>query len=237
MRVWQEDQLQTLLGISHEQEYFQTLVGLARELGFDFCAYGLRLPFPCSQSRIVMFNNYPAAWQERYRQQNYLAIDPTVQHGIRSVLPVIWSDDLFVPAREFWEDARSFGLRFGWAQSSRDANGVGGMLTLARSNEPLSDAELRDKGLQLAWLSQVAHLGMSQRLMAKLLPESQARLSKRELAVLCWTAEGKTAAEIALILKIAERTVHFHIGNAITKLKVSNKTAAVARAVMLGMLS
>ena len=40
-----------------------------------------------------------------------------------------------------------------------------------------------------------------------------------------------------LILKITERTVHFHIGNAITKLKVSNKTAAVARAVMLGMLS
>ena len=237
MKVWQEDQLQALSGIPHEQQYFETLVSLARELGFEFCAYGLRLPFPCSRPRVVMFNNYPVAWQTRYRERDYLTVDPTVQHGMRSLLPVIWSDDLFTSAREFWDDACSFGLRFGWAQSSRDVNGVGGMLTLARSSEPLSAAELQHKGFQMAWLTQLAHLGMSQRLIPRLTPESQARLSNREVAVLRWTADGKTSAEISIILKISERTVNFHIGNAILKLRVANKTAAAVRAAALGLLS
>lgn len=234
--AWREQQLQALLAIPNEQHYFKMLVALARELGFDYCAYGLRLPFPWAKPRIVMFNNYPTAWQTRYREANYLAVDPTVKHGIRSVTPVVWSDALFASTPEFWEEARSFGLRFGWAESSRDANGIGGMLTLARSDEPLTELEWQAKGYQMAWLARVAHLGLAKRLLPKWVPETQARLSKRETAVLCWTAEGKTAAEIAAILNISERTVNFHIGNATLKLRATNKTAAVARAAMLGML-
>ncbi|MBL8250710.1 MAG: autoinducer binding domain-containing protein [Candidatus Competibacter sp.] len=236
-RAWREQQLQALLGIANEHQFFKTLIGLARDLGFEYCAYGLRLPFPWAKPRIVLFNNYPAAWQTRYREANYLAIDPTVKHGIRSVTPVIWSDGLFAATPEFWEEARSFGLRFGWAESCRDADGIGGMLTLARSREPLSELELHAKGHQMTWLAQAAHLGFAKRLLPKLVPESQARLSKRETAVLCWTAEGKTAAEISAILNISERTVNFHIGNATIKLRAANKTAAVARAALLGILS
>ncbi|MBL8259896.1 MAG: autoinducer binding domain-containing protein [Candidatus Competibacteraceae bacterium] len=225
-----------LLSVANEQQFFKALVALARELGFEHCAYGLRLPFPWAKPRIVMYNNYPMAWQTRYREANYVATDPTVKHGIRSVAPVIWSDGLFASTPELWEEARSFGLRFGWAESSRDPSGIGGMLTLARSAEPLSESELQAKSYQMAWLAQVAHLGLTKRLLPKLVPESQARLSKRETAVLCWTAEGKTAAEIAAILNISERTVNFHIGNVTLKLRAANKTAAVARAAMLGIL-
>ena len=59
----------------------------------------------------------------------------------------------------------------------------------------------------------------------------------REIEVLRWTADGKTASEIADILNISERTANFHIANVITKLNAPNKTAAVIRAGMLGMLS
>ncbi len=34
--------------------------------------------------------------------------------------------------------------------------------------------------------------------------------SKREKEILKWTAEGKTSAEIAMILSISENTVNFH---------------------------
>ena len=236
MKAWQEDQLHALHSIQCEHDLFEAIVSAARDLGFDQCAYGLRVPLPVSRPRTMMFNNYPVAWQTRYQEENYLTIDPTVQHGMRSLIPVIWSDDLFASAHEFWEDARSFGLRYGWAQSSRDANGVSGMLTLARSGDPLSEAELCDKGLKMAWLTQVAHLGMSQLLAAKLIPEAEVCLSNREVAVLRWTAEGKTSAEISDILNISERTVNFHIGNTIAKLNATNKTAAVVRALLLGML-
>ncbi len=53
---------------------------------------------------------------------------------------------------------------------------------------------------------------------------------------MCWTAEVKTSGEIAEILKISERTVNFHINNAIAKLDTPNKTAAAVRAALLGLL-
>lgn len=236
MRTWQEDQLDLLLSIQCEQELFKVLISLAHELGFDYCAYGLRTPFPLSSPKTVMFNNYPVAWQLRYREKDYLTIDPTVHHGLRSPLPVIWSNSLFSAANDLWSEANSFGLRFGRAQSSRDTHGVVGMLTLARSYEALSEIELQDKGLKMAWLTQVAHLGMSQCLTPKLLPATGAQLSNREMEVLRWTAEGKTSCEISYILNISERTVNFHISNAISKLNVANKTAAAILATVLGLI-
>ncbi len=236
MKGWQEDQLQTLLSIVNEQELLGELIAIAHELGFDYCAYGLRMPLPVSRPKVIMLNNYPTTWQARYREKGYLDIDPTVHHGMCSLLPVIWSDDVFASARELWEDARSFGLNIGWAQSSRDANGGCGLLTLARSGELLAESELQDKGLKFAWLTQVAHLGMSRCLTAKLLPETEVRLTGREVTVLRWTADGKTSSEISDILNISERTVNFHINNAVEKLGVANKLAAAVRAAVLGML-
>ncbi len=77
---------------------------------------------------------------------------------------------------------------------------------------------------------------MSQLRAAKLIPEAEVCLSIREVAVLRWTAEGKTSADISDIFNISERTVNFHIGNTIAKLNATNKTAAVVRALLLGML-
>ena len=77
---------------------------------------------------------------------------------------------------------------------------------------------------------------MSKLLTPKLAPETQITLTSREKEVLCWTAEGKTAYEIAHILNVSERTVNFHINNAIAKLETSNKTQAAVKATALGML-
>jgi LuxR family transcriptional regulator len=59
-------------------------------------------------------------------------------------------------------------------------------------------------------------------------------LTLREVEVLKWSAEGKTAAEVAVILDLKTRTVNFHIGSAIRKIGVSNKTSAVVQAALSG---
>lgn len=236
MRLCQEDMLHALHTVECEHKLFEKVIWHARKLGFEYCAYGLRMPLPLTQPKISMFNNYPNAWQRRYQAEQYFTVDPTVQHGMRSQLPVVWSDNLFAPAREFWEDARSFGLQVGWAQASRDVNGAGGLLTLARSCDSLSVSELQDNMYKMAWLTQMAHLGMSRLLASKLNPEIEIPLSCREAEVLRWTGDGKTSADIADIINISERTVNFHISNAMTKLNAANKLAAVVRAAMLGML-
>ena len=236
MSSWRDEQLDALLSVDCERQLLEAITAIARDLGFDYCAYGLRMPVPVSRPKVAMFSNYPAAWQARYRDKGYIAVDPTVRHGGRSLEPIIWSDDVFASAPELWEEARSFGLVVGWAQSSRDASGVAGLLTLARSGEPLSESELRAKGRMMSWLAQSAHVSMSRCLTHKLLPEGEIRLTNRELAVLRWTGDGKTSSEISEIMGISDSTVNFHIRNAVAKLGTANKLSATVKAAMLGLL-
>jgi DNA-binding CsgD family transcriptional regulator len=63
-----------------------------------------------------------------------------------------------------------------------------------------------------------------------------ASLSGREREVLRLSADGRTVGEIADAMQISERTVTFHVNNAVGKLQARNKIHAVALAVRLGLL-
>ncbi|BEU02314.1 LuxR family transcriptional regulator [Agarivorans sp. OAG1] len=234
MEAWLEEQFCLLETQGSSEAFFQELSKITNALGFDFCAYGLRVPYPLSAPRTEMLNNYPTIWQHTYQEKNYLAVDPTVHHGMTSQLPIVWSDQVFSQTPELMEDARAFGLEYGWAQSSRQANGTVGMLTLARSSEMLTPAELVRYRYQLLWLTQVTHHGLASRITEEKLEMPE--LSLRELEMLKWTADGKTADEIATILNITARTVNFHISQAMRKLDVVNKTAATVKAALMGLI-
>lgn len=236
MDSWQETEIQSLLTAESETALFQVLAGAARVLGFEYCAYGMRMPLPVSRPKVFMLNNYSEQWQQRYQQEGYLNIDPTVAHGTRSVMPLVWSEGVFAKNRRFWEDAWVHGLRVGWSQSCYDARGTGGLLTLARSAESMSPAEVRELLPKVSWLAQAAHEGMSRLLLPKYMPEAGAVLSAREIEVLRWTADGKTSSEVGMIMNIAERTVNFHVNSALEKLGAVNKTSATIKAAMLGLL-
>jgi LuxR family transcriptional activator of bioluminescence operon len=62
-------------------------------------------------------------------------------------------------------------------------------------------------------------------------------LSRREIECLRWTALGKTSSEIAQIVGISERTVVFHLRNASAHLDAVNRTHAVARAIVTGVIT
>jgi LuxR family transcriptional regulator len=236
MKAWQENQLQAMESLQDDKQLFQTMLSLARDLEFDNCAYGLRMPLPVSSPKTVMVNNYTEDWQNLYQAKNYLAVDPTVHLAMRSLAPIIWTDNLFANTREFWEEAHSHGLRFGWAQSIHDFNGAVGLLSLSRSSTPISEAELMEKRFKIAWLTQISHLRMTEYLTPKLMPEINVQLSNREIEVLRWTADGKTSGEISEILKISERTVNFHVANIATRLNAPNKVSATIKAALLGLI-
>ena len=219
-----------------EDVVFEALLRAARDLGFDHCAYGLRLAVPVSNPKVVTLNNYPKSWQRRYQEAGYLRVDPSVRLGHLSQQPLIWTNEMFADTRQFWEEARQHGLCVGWAQSSLDGFGVGGMLTLSRAGEPFTAAELRDKENKMRWLVQAAHLSLSRLMQKKYTRQPDTPLTAREVEVLKWTADGKTAADIGDILSISIPTVNFHIKNAVQKLRAANKTAAVVQALMHGLL-
>ncbi|MGA3979061.1 autoinducer binding domain-containing protein [Ralstonia nicotianae] len=217
-------------------EIFSILRKAAHKLGFEYCAYGFRSPIPFTNPRTIMINDYPRAWCERYDSAGYVNIDPTVLHAQRSQVPIIWSDPLFENARPLWEEAKAQGLVVGWAQSMLDGAGGGGMLTLARSGEPLTATELAAKELSMRRLVGIAHGALSHVYHSCATSDLLEKLSTREIEILRWHADGKTAAEIGEILHISLDTVKFHTKNAVTKLGAANKTAAVVRAAVLGFL-
>lgn len=237
MDAWREDRINALLNIESEQDLFSHVAGLAEEMGFEYCAYGIQMPVPVSRPSVALFNNYSKDWQDCYSTRGYIQVDPTVQHALKSTLPIVWSHGVFESTPELWEEARAHGLHYGWAQASRDANGAVGLLTLARSAEQLTDSELYANQAKMAWLTQYAHAGMARLLTPKLAPETQVTMTAREKEVLRWTAEGKTAYEISQILAVSERTVNFHINNVVSKLGASNKTQAAVKAAALGLLA
>ena len=61
-------------------------------------------------------------------------------------------------------------------------------------------------------------------------------LSQRELEILKWTAEGKTSAEISLILCISENTVNFHQKNMQKRFNAPNRTQVASYAAAMGLI-
>jgi LuxR family transcriptional regulator len=237
MQSWQEDML-TALEAPHltEDEIFGRLKAASEALGFTYCAYGLRVPVPVTKPHTVVINNYPEQWQKRYHAAGYLSIDPTVLLGCKSQTPILWSDHLFSAASAFWDEARDVGLRVGWAQSSLDGHGLVGMVTLARSDDDITCAELAAKGIRMRWLANSAHWALSRQI-APRLARPMSALTPREVEVLQWTADGKSSPEIGDILAVSNSTVDFHIANAMRKLNASSRAAAAVKAAMLGLLN
>lgn len=237
MNVWQEDLLNLLtVPAACVQDVFACVQKVAQALGFDHVAYGFQASYPVTRPCITQLNNYPKAWQEHYAKVGYLYIDPTVAHARKSQTPLLWSERTFAKAPGLWTDARDHGLNVGWAQSSLDGKGSGSMLTLCRSKDPLTPKELLAQEQHMRWLVQVTHVSCS-RVLVKEATDALPQLSRRELEVLKWTADGKTAQDIADILALSKHAVDFHLKNVVNKLQVSNKTSAVARAALNGLLA
>jgi DNA-binding CsgD family transcriptional regulator len=94
----------------------------------------------------------------------------------------------------------------------------------------------RDIAQAIAWtLAQPDHVAVRNIELGPA-PRSQPALSPREREVLEWTACGKTSEEISRILGLSASAVNFHVRSLLVKLQCCNKTAAVARAALLGLL-
>lgn len=236
MNAWQIDLMALLDEDLDPDALFARVVHAARGMGFEHCAYGMLAQTASGRPQAYTTNNYPDDWQRRYASAGYLNQDPTVAHGKRSQSLLVWDQRLFNLAPAFWAEAQSFGLRHGLAQSSFTGAAAVGMLSLSRPHEAISSTELATLASRVRWLSNLAHIAISGRVLPTL-AEVEVDLTGRELEVLKWTSDGKTAADIATILGITKDTVNFHVKNVVAKLRATNKTAAVVRASRLGLLN
>lgn len=73
-------------------------------------------------------------------------------------------------------------------------------------------------------------------MLRRAIAEQRVSLSPREQESLNLAFEGLTARETALRMDCSERTVNYHLANAMAKLQTDNKLAAVQRACWIGLI-
>lgn len=237
MNAWREDCLNRLNASTESASgVLRELSTIVNGLGFEYCSYVLRTALPLPSPAVTWATTYPQPWVDHYFRNQYLEVDPVLEQISKKSLPVVWTDSLMASKPDFWEDARAYGIRHGWALATYGKGATVGMLSLARSHDNVTDRELADTEMRLVWLSHLVHGLIGAIETQNLALQGDAELTHREREVLRWSAAGKTAEEIALILGISVRTVTFHVTSSLSKLNVINKTQAVAKALLLGML-
>ncbi|UQS17423.1 autoinducer binding domain-containing protein [Pseudomonas sp. HS6] len=236
MTDWREHYLTLFMNVTSKEGLLTLLDFVVRSFEFDQYSLGIRFPLPISSPKFHLSSNYSPQWEDTYKSKNYFAVDPTVKHGLTQSQPLCWSADTFEDNPHFWEDARHYQLSHGWCTPSRAKHDTIGMLSLVRSATPVSPLELNEKEAKLTWITHLAHSTMLNFIASEYIPEVGASLTAREVETLKWSATGKTYCETGLILSIDERTVKFHLVNAMRKLHSSNKVEAAMKAYALGML-
>ena len=144
----------------------------------------------------------------------YPAVDPRIIRARQSSEPFIWNEALFSEVPELWADLQARGIQHGWSQSTLHEPGGIGMLSLCRST-PITEQDLQTRLQHMQWLALLAHKAFSKLIRARIASNAPS-LTERELEVLRWTADGKSAQDIAEILLLSKNTVDFHIRNSIT---------------------
>jgi LuxR family quorum-sensing system transcriptional regulator SolR len=234
---WQLRLSDEVRAAANQAEVFRALVHASQQLGFEYCSYLSSSLLPFTQTNVVSANNFSQSWRDIYSAYGNRQ-DPVVAHCRRSNRPVVWSDELFAQAPTLLTAARACGLRVAWSQGVTDplAYRARGIVTLARNEPALSADERFHKEPMMTLLATITHEAMLRVAQPSLQGQMTGALSERESEVLRWTGVGKTTAEIATILSLSENTIKFHVKNATSKLQTNNKTAAVVKAALLGLL-
>lgn len=177
----------------------------------------------------VMLSKAPIGWTEHYLANAFHKIDPVLEGCRGAAQPFGWAElagagNLPAASRHVMGLARDFGLRDGLSIPIHNVDGTTSCVSLSASGPHLAhQAQPAIHLMAIYAFEQVRQLNAAN-------ASAEPVLTGREIEVMTWAAAGKSAAAIADILDITERTVVAHTLNATHKLGAANKTHAVALA-------
>lgn len=216
-------------------EVYVTLQKLTTNLGFDYYLHAMKIRLAVSRPHVFVATSFPNSWSSLYKNNKYEARDPLVAHAFLNLTPAIWSDFKHVNP-DFFSEAAQHGLHDGIVIPIFGSGGDQGMLSVCTGDKKTDVAQRNDLQELIAILHYLIPILYEQtcKLLKADLYLHDSSLSERERTCLLWTADGKSAWEVAKILGVTERTVRFHIKNASEKLGANTGVHAVTRAISLG---
>lgn len=171
-------------------------------------------------------------YHDRYARKHYERHSPVVRHMRKTSLPFVRRNASYDPVMEpmahrVMMEARDFGIDDALVVPVYLEGHLRGWVCSFAQTPIIPDDKLRQLNVMALWAhAQAGYLrdmGIT----------SGPKLSPREVEVVSWLANGKTAEDIANILNLSPRTVEYHIANAGLKLGTSNRTHTVVEAIRL----
>jgi len=185
----------------------------------------------------IPWNRFPQGYLDEYRAREWDKIDPIVQHIHSARRPFRWTDlcasaDITAKQKIFLHQCRELGVHSGVTIPLHGPGTEVDLISLSFRDEKPAPADRL--GLLYAisaqyWLrfNELNDTG----------PPKEMRLTAKELECLRWCKEGKTNWEIGEIMSTSEKTVEFHLSNAIRKLGACNRITAVVIGIRCGLIS
>jgi len=245
LRSVRQTSFETFLDATHSvtsiDQLFDLFVAAMAEFGYDRINFSIKRDddIPAKYRGFGLINTYPEVWRTHYQSQNFARIDPVLRAASSVFRPFQWSDlsHMFDLTREqvrFMRIAEEAGLYNGigipFSGPRMQIAGVA-MATSVKGARP-------DKNIDLL----VAYCWQLYRTYKRLVSQEAAIaggmtvLSARECEILVRIGNGRTDRQIAQALSISTETVDANVRRIFQKLEVPTRAAAVAKALILGLI-
>jgi DNA-binding CsgD family transcriptional regulator len=229
----------SVLEAKDQSQFRQVVIRFAQQLGFDKVAAMVAVDRPGLAPEFASVHNTPMAFEQSAHDREMARRDPVMQHIRRNTMPIIWTQKTYLEAGaiDVWDVQAQFGYRNGVAMALHLPEGRHFTIGVERDQAlPKDAAELTRMVADLQLFAVHAQDTALRILVSESSQPECPALTPRELEVLRWTMDGKTAKAIGLLLNVTERTAVAHLQNAMLKLNVNSKHQAVLKALRLGLI-
>jgi len=184
----------------------------------------------------IPWSEFPPGYLDTYKAMQWDKIDPVVHHVHTARGPFKWSetcDPRYInrTQKHFFEACRELGVHSGITIPMRGPGREIDLISLS----------FREKGTPAIDKSAYVYMVCVQywlkycELADRRSPQTIS-LTVQEIECLKWCKEGKTNWEIGEILGISQKTVEFHVGNAMKKFGAGNRITAVIMGIKSGII-
>lgn len=221
-----------------ERSPLQILERVRKYLEVDNIAYlVVNMPsYALNKEYIVA--TYSPEWVKYYVSNRYVNIDPVIEAGLHTILPIDWRslNKKTKKIVRLFSEAQTFGIgNQGLSIPIRGAHGEIAIFSFSvNMNNNDFDYFLKSNMKEMQIISHNFHTKILS--MHNITESEIIKLSEREKECLKWAAAGKSSWETGIILNISQNTVNFFLEQCRVKLSANTKTHAVAKAIRLSLI-
>lgn len=225
---------------SSDTESFRSrLVRFAQEMDFGIISAVLIIEpvRGLGKAQYISTTNAPEAWLTSYRNVAAGERDPVLRRLKTLSVPFVYDQGTYTSegAADLYEEQAPYGYRTGVAVALHLPDKKHFMLGVNR------DAELsKNRGRVVRLMADLQLLAVHAQSAAVRLSGEEAglkpNLNERELEILRWTMDGKSAYAVGRLIGVSENTVNYYFRTIFRKLNTASKHQAVLRAIALGLI-